>query len=122
MAHQVFVRPEFIEVVHTGHTGFADRLAALDSVRRIDQPGLPVLINFSGATLDDKAVPTEAIDYMARVITDPFFDNRCVAMVGLSQHAARPAELAASTRGIRFQVFESYERAVSWLIPHDSAG
>ncbi|BCT93014.1 hypothetical protein LYSHEL_20370 [Lysobacter helvus] len=123
MTHHIVVGPGFVEVVHTGEVRYADRLAALQSVQATDglQARLPVLINFLDASVLTGTPGVDAdeearVDYMARAITDGFFTNRRIAMVGISARDARPALIAATVRQIAFEVFEAREPAIAWLV------
>ena len=121
MAHQIFLRPNFVEIVHTGDVGYADRVSAMAAPRAAAvSDDLPILINFLKASVvDDDSAAARTIgrvDYMARAIVEEAFQRRSVAMVGISVFKAKPAATAALVRGLPFQVFERRDQAVAWLI------
>lgn len=118
MAHRFSFEPGFVEIIHTGRVTYADRLAALTEIAANPHIGdqTPVLINFTGANID---VEHNHVDYMARVITSPFFSSRRVAMVGLPTEQARPAWTAAAIRKVAFRLFVDTPDAVAWLTSQD---
>ena len=109
--------PEFLEFVHTGTFGSGERL---DRLRLGAQQGVhetrgkPLLIRFlfSSFTQDDHA---QRIDFLATVITHPFFLQRIVAMVGIPREDAKTALIGAHVRGCEAEVFDTREDAVRWF-------
>ncbi|MGY3265025.1 hypothetical protein [Lysobacter sp. HA35] len=118
MAHEISRRPGYLEIRYLGRVGYRDRLdglAAMSDAYSRALPAAPVLINFLDTNIAADVENEHRADYMATMITHPFFVGRRIAMVGITSAQAEPATLAATVAKLEFARFEDRDAAVAWL-------
>lgn len=118
MTIRLVEQADFLEFEHAGKFGSAERLDRLlrgTQLAAHETEGQPLLINFLEASYkeDDRG---KRADFLAMIITHPFFMKRRVALVGISHEDAEPALIGASVRGNDAQVFDDRDAAVQWLM------